>query len=433
MQQPAENNLYARWREIATCQGETIAVLDQRSGRAFSFLELAELAEAQHTAFGPVAVAAQGFDFLLQTLSAWRDKVPLVPLESGSGFDLGRLDGLPPGIAHVKQTSGTTGDARLVLFDAPQLAADAANIVATMGLDQHRWNVAVISLAHSYGFSNLVLPLLLHGVPLLIGNGPLPNAVEAALEAAGDGAILPAVPAMWQAWHSAGILDSSRVALAISAGAPLATNLEQAIFSESAIKVHNFYGSSECGGIAYDASEIPRQDGRYVGTALQGVRLNLTQSGKLRVNSAAVATGYWPEDREGALAEPYWFATADLGQIDATGGVTLIGREGETINVAGRKVAPSEIEAALSTLPGVRCCVVFGVASEDPQRVEEIVACVAGEGDERQWRSALQALLQAWQIPRRWWTCQELAPNKRGKLSRAEWRSRYLEHEAHAP
>ena len=52
--------------------------------------------------------------------------------------------------------------------------ADAENIVATMGLRPDWPNLGVISLAHSYGFSNLVLPLLLHGIPLILAPVPLP-------------------------------------------------------------------------------------------------------------------------------------------------------------------------------------------------------------------------------------------------------------------
>jgi acyl-CoA synthetase (AMP-forming)/AMP-acid ligase II len=35
--------------------------------------------------------------------------------------------------------------------------------------------------------------------------------------------------------------------------------------------------------------------------------------------------------------------------------------------------------------------------------------------------------LPAWQVPREWWFVDGLETNRRGKLSRAEWRKRYLE------
>src|SRR5205085_57854 len=85
---------------------------------------------------------------------------------------------LPAESVHIKTTSASTGEARHILFTARQLAADAENIMATMGLRPDWPNLGVISLAHSYGFSNLVLPLLLHGIPLILGGSSLPETVR---------------------------------------------------------------------------------------------------------------------------------------------------------------------------------------------------------------------------------------------------------------
>ena len=83
------------------------------------------------------------------------------------------------------------------------MPADAENIVATMGLRADWPNLGVISLAHSYGFSNLVLPLLLHGIPLILAPAPLPEIIRRAAESR-KSITLAAVPAMWRAWHEAG-------------------------------------------------------------------------------------------------------------------------------------------------------------------------------------------------------------------------------------
>ena len=46
--------------------------------------------------------------------------------------------------------------------------------------------------------------------------------------------------------------------LCISAGAPLPARVGEAFSARFGLKVHTFYGSSECGGIGYDASERER-------------------------------------------------------------------------------------------------------------------------------------------------------------------------------
>ena len=158
---------------------------------------------------------------------------------------------LPP-CCHLKTTPASTGVPRAVAFTEEQLAADAENIVTTMGLRPDWPNLGVISLAYSYGFSNLVLPLLLHGIPLYLVPSPLPVALRCAAHAHWN-LTVAAVPALWHAWHKAGAILSN-VRLAISAGAPLPLTLERAVFEEHGVKIHNFYGSTECGGIAYDAT-----------------------------------------------------------------------------------------------------------------------------------------------------------------------------------
>jgi acyl-coenzyme A synthetase/AMP-(fatty) acid ligase len=202
--------------------------------------------------------------------------------------------------------------------------------------------------------------------------------------------------------------------------------LEQNIFAARGLKIHNFYGSSECGGIAYDASSGARLDGSCAGAPMRNVNLTIGEDGCLEVRSKAVGQTYWPEPSP-RLGNGV-FRTNDLAEI-SYGLVYFRGRAGDQINVAGRKVSPESIEKVLLGHPGVRECVVFGVPSPDAKRGETIVACVsattqvAGET----LKQFLLAQLPAWQVPREWWLVESLFASQRGKLSRSEWRKRYLD------
>jgi acyl-coenzyme A synthetase/AMP-(fatty) acid ligase len=324
-------------------------------------------------------------------------------------------------MVHLKLTSATTGTPRLVAFTAEQLAADADNIVRSMGLRPDWPNLAIISLAHSYGFSNLVLPLLLHGIPFVQMDSPLPEALRAAAALVPD-TTLPAVPAMWRAWHDAGAIPAN-VRLAISAGAPLSLPLELEVFTRSGLKIHNFYGATECGGIAYDRGAKPREDAACVGAALDNVSLAVDAGGCLEVRGRAVGETYWPEPAPNLERGVY--RTSDL--VDIEGGrVFLRGRAGDLINVAGRKLPPETVERALQAHPGVRECLVFGAPEPGGERGDIIVACVVGTAPlpEQELRRFLLERLADWQVPRRWHWVESLEPNQRGKLSRAGWRQR---------
>lgn len=413
--------LQQRWLEVMRAHADRPAVHLAAERRVLTFAELHAAAAAEPPAVAEVWAAGKGLPFLLEVLRAWRDDAVLRPVDSGSGAGPSTTP-WPESVCHVKTTSGSTGTPREVMFTAAQLAADADQIVRTMGLRPDWPNIGVISMAHSYGFSNLVLPLLLHGIPLILAESPLPQTLRDIL-AGGPAFTLPAVPAMWRAWHAAGVIDG-RVRLAISAGAPLPLELERAVHQACGVKLHNFYGSSECGGIAYDRTTVPRGDARVAGTAMEGVTLAVeAASGRLTVSSAAVAVGYLepgPDLGEGM------FRTPDQVRLEA-GAVWLEGRASEGINVAGRKISPSLIEEKLLALPGVRHCVVFGIPSADPARVEEIAACLnlSEQTGLSEIQQASACFLPATEQPRHWRVCPDLEPDARGKISRAAWRERW--------
>ena len=425
--------LYERWRQISAERRNQPALHDVASGKRWTFGELFAAAENRNGAPGTVPADScdialpQGHSpaFIFELLAAWRENKIVCPLEAGqggAGVLASRLVGsLAPPIVHLKTTSATGGSARFVAFTAEQLMADAENIVATMGLRPDWPNLGVISLVHSYGFSNLILPLLLHGIPLILAPAPLPEIIRRAAEAERF-ITLPAVPAMWRAWHSA-LAIPQNVRLAISAGAPLPVNLEQEVFKVHGLKIHNFLGSSECGGIAYDTSETPRTEAAFVGLPMQNVNLSLNDDGCLVVHSRAVAETYWPEKSD-SLGDGI-FQTSDLAELK-DGLVYLRGRLGDQINVAGRKVSPETIEHALLAHPQVRECLVFGMPSRDVERTEVIVAVVASAAKEPELKHFLLQMLPAWQVPREWHFVDSLSTNARGKISRAEWRRNFM-------
>ncbi len=414
--------LYDRWRQVAQNFQNEFALHDFASGQRWTFAQLASMTESGEKPIGPIAFPEEtSAEFVFSVLRAWRFGQIVFPLEAGKATPA--LNHFPPKCVHFKLTSASTGESRAVAFTAKQLAADAGNIVSTMGLQHDSPNLGIISLSHSYGFSNLVLPLLLHGIPLVLAGSALPENVRRAGDQFGS-ITLPAVPALWRAWLGADAIPKN-TRLAISAGAPLPIELESAVFEKCGFKIHNFYGASECGGIAYDRSQRPRTDAALVGEPMDHVQLGLDENGCLEVRGDAVGETYWP-GRNDALCNSR-FVTSDLAEI-RDGKIYLMGRSGDQINVAGRKVSPEIIETVLLTHPEVSDALVFGIPSEDADRSEAIVACVAvsGRTTPELLKQFLLAKLPAWKVPREWWFVESLQTNARGKRSRLEWRRNYL-------
>ena len=323
----------------------------------------------------------------------------------------GRTSGRPrDGVCLYKLTSGTTALPQALGFTGEQLVADCDQVCATMGIRTDDLNFGVIAWTHSYGFSNLVTPLLCRGVRLAVATDPLPRAIESGLRLTGT-TVFAAVPAMFRGLLSADSLPET-LRLCISAGSLLDPDLARDFHEKFGRKIHAFYGASECGGISYDASEEIVEVPGFVGTPLQGVAVeipDIPEGVKILVRSLAVGTlnakgGFQPEDL--LVREPVGFR--------------IVGRESDVINVAGKKVNPLEIERALAQFPGVQEAVVCGV--EEPSRGQEICALIAASEapDMSSLRRHCAAHFAPWKVPRRFVTVPEIPRNARGKISLAE-------------
>ncbi len=392
---------YLRWLEISRRHAARPAIFD--GDRIVTFAALAAAVSQAPPAAAPVIARSGGIEFFVEILRAWRDGQAVIPVERDAPEPV--LHSPPPaGTCLVKYTPGASGIPRGIFLNAAQVAADGDRIVGAMGLTPATPNLAVISLAHSYGFSNVVLPLLMHGVPVHLAPVPFPRMIEEIFKQHAA-LVVPAVPSMWRAWHRAGILKGAPISLALSAGAPLALALENDVFAASGLKIRNFYGASECGGISFDTTGTPRESADEVGTPLPGVQVSIGREGRLLVESSSVATGY-DDPREDDLLENAAYLTRDLGFLDASGKVHLTGTLGGAINVAGRKVSPAKVEAAILATGLTRRVKVFGIPSNDPERFEEIAVLVEPRPgitlDDL--KSAAAAKLQSWELPRHWKT-----------------------------
>ena len=325
-----------------------------------------------------------------------------------------------------KLTSGTTAAPRLVRFRSEQLLADCNQICDTMGISGDDLNFGVIPISHSYGFSNLLTPLLVRGVPVVLSQDRTPRGVLADLQRT-NATVFPGMPLFYGAFCEINdIPDLPGLRLCISAGAPLTASISKRFFDRFQQPIHSFYGSSECGGICYDSDGTVFEDG-FVGEPMKGVDIEMfdpaASSSRIRVRSAAVGDGYFPEPDKEKLGDGI-FVPDDLLKRDGSK-FRIVGRVSDVINVAGKKVNPAEVEALLLSFPGVREAVVFG--RESTLRNEEVAACVVGKGELRE--NALlefcRLKLSGWQAPKRIFIIDAMPVNERGKVSRRELGRRF--------
>ncbi len=297
----------------------------------------------------------------------------------------------------VKITSGSMGDIKAVPCSAARMKGDGEQIIRAMDIRPGDRNLALIPLGHSYGLGNLVMPLLLQGTAVVCAQTFVPREILR-LIIQHQVTVFPAVPAILRALAQLeGVRKPTSLRLVISAGAPLSADVARQFHRRYGIKIHNFYGSSETGGICYDRTGNAALSGRSVGKPLQGVTVRLRRDGRIRVSS-----------RAGHATLP------DLGEWNRYGELRLVGRIAEMANIGGNKVAPMEVESALRGLRGITDAWV--TVLKDKHGRDHLAAAVETDRKRTGIERGLMGTLPAWKLPKIWLIAAALPRTNRGKL-----------------
>ena len=150
--------------------------------------------------------------------------------------------------------------------------------------------------------------------------------------------------------------------------------------------------------------------------------------GRIMLGGATLAKGYRNPPDPDPFAEPGWFLTDDVGALDGSGMLRVLGRTDDAISTGGLTVFPQLVETALASHPAVADCAVFGVADERlGQRV--VAAVVVADGCApptlAELRSQVATTLDPTAAPREMHIVDELPRRGIGKLDRRQLATRF--------
>ncbi|MGH3821292.1 MAG: o-succinylbenzoate--CoA ligase [Pseudonocardiaceae bacterium] len=329
-------------------------------------------------------------DVALRAMLAGGESVaPAVPGQAAPPSDPG------PGQV-VLGTSGSTGAQKWVQLSAGALSASAAATHARLG-GPGRWLLA-LPAQHVAGLQVLVRAALAGDQPAILDlrGGFDPAGFSAAARRLADEtgrrytALVPT--------QLTRLLDTDPEPLtgfdAVLLGGAAAPEQLLRRARAGGMPVVSTYGMTEtAGGCVYD------------GWPLDGMQLRLDgDPGSVELAGPMLATGYLdaPEDTARAFRNG-WFRTCDLGRLDPQGRLQVLGRTDDVIVTGGLNVAPAEVEAVLTGLPGVAAACVVGVP--DPEWGERVTAVVIPDDpgrppDPGALRVAAHRLLSGAQLPK---------------------------------
>jgi len=317
----------------------------------------------------------------------------------------------PEGTALIKLTSGSTLAPRGACFTEDALTEGVAHILEGMEIRPEDRVLVSIPLSHGYGFDNGVLSLGVGGTPLVLQPDVLPGALLRSIREHGV-TFFPAVPALIRALGQVAWPASHALRRVVSASAPLSREAADAFTRASGLRVHQFFGSTETGGISFETRPGDPEAEGAVGFPLPGVRIELAAGDLVTVHSRANRFAALPEQPVSEGVE-----TGDRAAWTPEGRLKLLGRATLTANVGGLKVDLGALDSFFRGLPGVDDAAAVPV--DDPARGHRVVAYI--ESRTHTCERLLQLCrerLSAREIPSAIRVMGRLPRNARGKLDR---------------
>ena len=333
--------------------------------------------------------------------------------------------------AVLLQTSGTTGQKKLVPQLVEDVIAGALCIAASVPLGEEDVNVSQMPLHHVGGILRSVFAPILSGgaVAHLGGFSPKPF-WEAACQVGATWYY--ASPTMHRLYLDELLANppqpEARLRLRYVANA--AGGLPAALASEmregysrmvgTCVTIAPSYGMTECMPMAAPppayALEKPGSSGIPIGPEMQvqdeaGEALPAGQVGAIAVRGCPVFRGYLTPLPDGVslgesvpgagIGDHGWFQTGDNGYLDADGYLFVTGRSKETIKRGGETITPSDIEDVLVTHHAVAQCAAFSMPHATLQEVVGVWV-VTKAGAERPCLSELRQFCSTRLHPSKW-------------------------------
>ncbi|HZW12564.1 MAG TPA: AMP-binding protein [Noviherbaspirillum sp.] len=282
-------------------------------------------------------------------------------------------------IAFLQYTGGTTGVSKGVMLTHANVVANVLQCSAWIGKTLREREEVVLTPLPLYHVFSLVANCLtfmpLGGLNVLITNPKdLPAFVKTMRTY--PWTVMTGVNTLYNALSNTPGFDrecSRSAKLAIGAGAAMLRPVMERWTNMTGVPMVEGYGLSEAtAGVCINPLDRTRIG--TVGIPLPSTEVRICRDdgsqcppgepGEIVVRGPQVMKGYWrrPEETAEVLSHDGWLKTGDIGTMDENGWVTITDRKKDMIIVSGFNVYPAEIEAVVSTHPGVLEAAAIGIA-----------------------------------------------------------------------
>ena len=308
--------------------------------------------DQDYTAPAGVPVIDLKSDFLVSGSPTARD-----------GSDVGSTD-----ISEIIFTSGTTGRPKGVLMNHDQNLRHYTEYSGLIDLREGDRYLMINPYFHTFGLKAGLLSSFIRGAtmfPLAVFD--IDRVVE--MVAAEGITVLPGPPTLYHALL--GVADKSKLAtlrVGVTGAADIPVELIRRAFDELPFQtLATGYGLTEGGTATLSRQGDSAENiATTAGLPMGGVELRIASDGEVLMRGFTVMQGYLddPAATAEAIDADGWLHTGDLGAIDDTGRLRIVGRKKDMFIVGGFNAYPAEIEGFLLEHPAVAQAAVIGVPDE---------------------------------------------------------------------
>jgi len=337
-------------------------------------------------------------------------------------------------LAAILYTSGTTGRSKGAMLSHGNLLSNAQVLKTYWGWRPGDVLIHALPIFHVHGLFVALHGALINGSRMIWMNRFDPRRVIARMPEATVFMGVPTLYVRMLAEPSLTLEAARAMRLFISGSAPLLVETFAAWRERTGHTILERYGMSETAMLTSNPCDETQGErrGGTVGFALPGVSLRVCadngselprgETGGIQVRGPNVFKGYWrmPEKTAEDFTADGWFRTGDVGRLDESGYVVIVGRSKDLIISGGYNVYPAEVEACINELPGVAESAVVGVPHPDfgEVGVAVVVARAGATVAPDPLLAAVKSRLANFKVPKRCFVVPELPRNTMGKVQK---------------
>lgn len=305
---------------------------------------------------------------------------------AGRALTLARPQVGPDDIAFLQYTGGTTGVAKGAMLLHRNIVANVLQndawlqpVLEKEPKVERLTIVTALPLYHIFALTACFLLGVRAGALCLLIPNPrdLPSLIKELSKYKVNS--FPAVNTLYNALLNHpdfGKIDWSMLKCSVGGGMAVQQAVAERWFKATGCPVAEGYGLSETSPSLTCNSAATNQWNGTIGLPLPSTEISirddddkevaLGEAGEICARGPQVMAGYWqrPDETAKVMTKDGYFRTGDVGVMDALGQVKIVDRKKDMIVVSGFKVFPNEVEAVVSSHPGVLECAVVGVPDE---------------------------------------------------------------------